>query len=91
MGIFGGDEDNKPSQSEMLLNRQLSENRAELERKKQDLYRTRLDIIKGQGGQQWTPEQPHARGRSRGGAGSQSSGGVGALRKFGGMTGYTPI
>lgn len=31
---------------------------AEIERKKQSLFQTRLDIIKGQGAQSWTPSKP---------------------------------
>ena len=65
MGFLSGDDDNQPSQSEQLLNQQIQQNRAELERKKQDLYKTRLDIIKGQGGQNWTPEEPHAVGNGK--------------------------
>jgi hypothetical protein len=43
------------SESEEILNEQLRDNKAELERKKQSLYETRLDIIKSQGAQSWSP------------------------------------
>jgi hypothetical protein len=39
-----------------IANEQYQQQQAELERKKADLYKTRLDIIKSQGGQQWTPD-----------------------------------
>lgn len=53
MGFLGGDN----SQAEDLANQQLALNKAELEAKKQNLYQTRLDIIKGQGGEIWTPDR----------------------------------
>lgn len=34
-----------------------SKNQAEIEKKRKDLYQQRLDIIKGQGGQLWTPKK----------------------------------
>ena len=56
MGLFGGEEDNQPSQSELLMEEQYRTNQEELEMKKQSLYKQRLAIIKGQGGQNWTPD-----------------------------------
>jgi|GEM_PF-5580117 hypothetical protein len=58
MGFFGGDNDNDDgqSQADQLASEQLSMNKAELEAKKQSLYQTRLDIIKGEGRQVWTPD-----------------------------------
>jgi hypothetical protein len=53
MGLFGSDDN---SEADDLAKQQFEQNQAELERKKQDLYKTRLDIIKGQGGQQWSPD-----------------------------------
>ena len=57
MGFFGGDNDPGPSQADQIATEQLNQNKAELEAKKQNLYQTRLDIIKGQGAQQWTPNR----------------------------------
>jgi hypothetical protein len=54
MGFLGGD--NEPSRGEELADQQLRQNQAELESKKQNLYQTRLDIIKGQGKEVWTPD-----------------------------------
>ena len=56
MGFFGGDNDREPSEAETLAQEQLETNKAELEAKKQSLYQSRLDIIKGQGKEQWTPD-----------------------------------
>jgi|HubBroStandDraft_1064217.scaffolds.fasta_scaffold412131_1 hypothetical protein len=55
MGFLGGD--NEPSRGEEIADQQLQENKAELEAKKQSLYQTRLDIIKGQGSQSWEPNK----------------------------------
>jgi hypothetical protein len=55
MGFLGGD--NEPSRGEQLADEQLQMNKAELEAKKESLYQTRLDIIKGQGAQQWEPDK----------------------------------
>lgn len=59
MGFLGGN--NEPSPSDQLLNEQITQNKAELAQKRQSLYKTRLDIIKGQGGQSWTPSPTPAR------------------------------
>lgn len=40
------------------------QNQAELEQKKESLYKTRLDIIKGGGAQRWSPETPRMNRRS---------------------------
>ena len=55
MGFFGGD--NEPSRGEQLADQQYNENKAELERKRQNLTKTKFDIIKSQGGQKWEPEK----------------------------------
>ena len=54
MGFFGGG-GGGDSQADNALNEQITENKAELDAKKQSLYQTRLDIIKGQGTQSFTP------------------------------------
>ncbi len=46
----------KPSEADQLLSEQIHQNQAELEAKRQSLYQTRLDIIKGQGAENWTPD-----------------------------------
>lgn len=75
MGLFGGDEgDNQPSQSELLMQEQYRTNQEELEMKKQSLYKQRLAFIKGQGGQNWTPDYNSPIPTRRGG-GSRFNGG----------------
>lgn len=54
MGFLGGD--NNDDRGSQLLDEQLSLNKAELEAKRQSLFQTRLDIIKGQGAESWTPD-----------------------------------
>jgi hypothetical protein len=55
MGFFGGDNDQSPSQGDQLLTEQINQNKAELAAKQQSLFQTRLDIIKGNNAEQWTP------------------------------------
>lgn len=62
MGFFGGGgnsgaQDTAQAQSNALIDQQFKTNQAEIEQKKRDLYTQRLDIIKSQGGQQWTPKR----------------------------------
>lgn len=56
MGFLGGDNDPNSGTND-LLDEELKFNKSELEAKKQSLYQTRLDIIKGQGQQVWTPDR----------------------------------
>lgn len=71
MGFFGGDNDNGPTHAEQLADEQLQMNKAELETKKQNLYQTRLDIIKGQGGESWTPDRNKRAPTKAGGGGGR--------------------
>jgi len=71
MGFFGGDNDN--SRTSDIAEEQFRQNQAQLEQKRQNLYKTRLDIIKGQGGQNWTadrsprlPVEKHPGGKFKG-------------------------
>jgi hypothetical protein len=62
MGFFGGGgnsgaQDTAQAQSNALIDQQFKQNQAEIEQKKRDLYSQRLDIIKSQGGQVWTPKR----------------------------------
>jgi len=62
MGFFGGGgnsgaQDNRPSATDELIDRQFKQNQAEIETKRKALYQERLDIIKSQGGQVWTPKR----------------------------------
>jgi hypothetical protein len=57
MGIFGGD-DSGNSAGNSAIDEQIARNDRELEQKRQSLYTQRIDIIKAQGGQNWTPEKP---------------------------------
>lgn len=89
MGFFGGDNDNdSPGQShaEQLADQQLQMNKAELENKKQNLYDTRLDIIKGQGGESWVPDR-NKRARPPGGSGGGNSSRF-PFKKFFGQGGF---
>ncbi len=54
MGLFGGDNPNQEAND--LANQQIQQNQAEIENKRQSLYKERLDIVKGQGNQSWSPE-----------------------------------
>jgi hypothetical protein len=70
MGFLNDEPDQ--TEGERLANEQIRTNKAELEAKKQSLFQTRLDIIKGQGKEQWEPNitQPNSRGRA--GSGGQA-------------------
>lgn len=62
MGFFGGGgnsgaQDTGRSASDALIEKQFQQNQKEIEEKKKSLYQERLDIIKSQGGQQWTPKR----------------------------------
>ena len=65
MGFLGGNND---SEADRLAEEELRANKANLETKKQSLYQSRLDIIKGQGEQTWTanrePKKPPKEKRS---------------------------
>ena len=65
MGFLGGD--NGTDEQTALMNQQIEENQAELEEKRDALYQQRLEIIRGQGGQSWTPSinSPNDRVRDR--------------------------
>jgi hypothetical protein len=57
MGFLGGDNDTpRTSPAEDRIDQQYQENEQELAVKKANLFRTRFDIIKSQGAQQWTPD-----------------------------------
>ncbi len=59
MGLFGGGNSGAQGQtpSDMLIEQQFQRNQAETEQKKKDIYAERLNIIKSQGGQTWTPDR----------------------------------
>lgn len=78
MGFLGGD--NEPSRAEEIADEELRANQAELETKKQNLYQTRLDIIKGQGAENWTPDYNKTASRQ---PGFNFSGFGGVFRSFG--------
>lgn len=61
---MGWPDNDEQSAASDLENAQLRQNQAELEQKKQSLFQTRLDIIKGEGGQAWTPSRPIANTKS---------------------------
>lgn len=53
MGFMSGGGGHSDASNE--INQQIEQNKAELDAKKQSLYQTRLDIIKGQGTQSFSP------------------------------------
>lgn len=60
MGFFGGGGNSGAqgqSETDKLIDQQFKTNQAQIEEKKKSLYRERLDIIKSQGAQQWTPKR----------------------------------
>ena len=62
MGFFAGGgnsgaQDAERNASNALIDQQFRQNQAEIETKKKDLYQQRLDIIKSQGNQSWTPKR----------------------------------
>ena len=62
MGLFGGKKGGSNgiqtrSPTDMLIEQQYKQNQAEIESKKRDIYQQRLDIIKSQGAQSWTPRR----------------------------------
>ena len=65
MGFLASD--NSAEQQTALMNQQIEENQSELEAKRDALYQQRLSIIRGQGGQSWSPayNSPNDRVRDR--------------------------
>lgn len=62
MGFFGGGGNSGGQSAQSAINdfnidQQFKKNQADIETKKRSLYQERLDIIKSQGGQQWTPKR----------------------------------
>lgn len=58
MGIFdGGGDTSDQDQANALLEEQINQNKAELEQKRKDLVSQRINIIKSQGAEQWTPDR----------------------------------
>jgi hypothetical protein len=57
MGFLGGDNEPAQTPGSSLVDQQIMENKAELQAKAHNLYQTRLDIIKGQGGENWTADR----------------------------------
>lgn len=57
MGLFGGGNAGQPSKNDEIIQKQFNQNQQEIAQKKKALYNERLDIIKSQGGQTWTPKR----------------------------------
>lgn len=60
MGFFGGGGNSGAqgqSASDAIIDQQFKQNQLEMEQKRKGLYQERLDIIKSQGGQVWTPKR----------------------------------
>jgi hypothetical protein len=58
MGLFGGGgSQQQTSASDEIIQKQYYQNQRELAQKRKALYQERLDIIKSQGGQTWTPKR----------------------------------
>lgn len=58
MGFLGGDNEPQSNGTDPLLDEQIRQNKAELEDKRQSLFKTRLELIKGQGAQSFDPGNP---------------------------------
>lgn len=55
-GLFGGGGSNASyDRVSALQEQQIIDNKAQLEAKRQNIFKTRLDIIKSQGAQIWNP------------------------------------
>ena len=81
MGFLSDDEQ---SQSNEIMQQEVDQNKAELEAKKQSLFKTQLDIIKGEGGQSFSPDRTQGVSSSSGSpaAGIGVGGGfLGAIQK----------
>jgi len=59
MGLFGGDDNDNPAQdrANQLVEEQINQNKAELEQKRQSLVSQRMNIIKSQGAETWSPDR----------------------------------
>lgn len=62
MGFFGGGgnsgaQPTARSATDDLIDKQFRQNQADIENKKRMIYQERLDIIKSNSGQQWTPKR----------------------------------
>ncbi len=58
MGMFGEDSyDDTSQQSDDLMQKQIEQDQAESERKRQTLFATRIRAVKSQGGQNWYPDR----------------------------------
>lgn len=58
MGFLTDDTEEQQSPASALVDSQIEEDRALLESKKQALFDTRLNLIKNQGRESWTPNKP---------------------------------
>ena len=62
MGFFGGGgnsgaQDNGQAETNALIDKQFKQNQAEIEGRRKNLYKERLDIIHSQGQQEWHPKR----------------------------------
>lgn len=60
MGIFGGDDDNgddESRQARQLQEQQINQNKLELEQKRSSLAQQRINIIKSEGGENWSADR----------------------------------
>jgi len=63
MGLFGGgSSSDQQSASDEIIRKQYYQNQKEIAQKRKALYQERLDIIKSQGGQTWTPNRNSGKG-----------------------------
>lgn len=57
MGFFGDSDSSVEDQNESILDQEMRRNQAELERQRQSLFETKLDILKSQGGASFEPDR----------------------------------
>ena len=55
MGLFGNSDEQ--DEANKIANEQIQQNQAELESKRANLYSAKLDIIRGQGAENWSPDR----------------------------------
>ena len=76
MGIFGGDASDEQQEANRLVQEQLQSSAADIEAKRQSLYQTRLDIIKGSGGQSFVPDRTVSASSRAGGSKNNKNNGL---------------
>lgn len=61
MGFLNDDTEDQESPASTLVDQQIESDRVLLENKRQSLFQTRLDLLKSNGRESWTPDTSKAR------------------------------